>query len=72
MVLTSSPVLSDRRLAVRPVGAQRANATRLAPITFRTELTSVVLPTPGPPVMTSTFDRSAVGVRPKPPCSACG
>ncbi len=50
---------SDRRLAARPVGAHRANSTRLAPITFRTELTSVVLPTPGPPVMTSTVDRNA-------------
>ena len=59
MVLASRPVLSDRRLAARPVGAHSASSTRLAPITLRTELTRVVLPTPGPPVITSTLDASA-------------
>ena len=45
----------DSRLAARPVGAARAIATPLAPRICRIALTSVVLPTPGPPVMTSTF-----------------
>src|SRR5262249_55814856 len=49
MVFASSPVLSDRRLAARPVGAQSAIAAGLAPKNFRSEVTSGVLPTPGPP-----------------------
>lgn len=59
MVLGSSPVLSDRRLAARPVGAQSATSTPLARSTRRTEFTRVVLPTPGPPVMTRTLERVA-------------
>jgi hypothetical protein len=61
------------RLAARPVGAARATSTPLATSTFRIEFTSVVLPTPGPPVTTSTFERSAspsasrwLGARPSP------
>ena len=59
MVRASSPVLSARRVAARPVGAHSATATPLAPSTFRIEFTSVVLPTPGPPVITSALDRTA-------------
>ena len=59
MVLASMPVLSDKRFAARPVGAQRTIATALASRIFKSEFTSVVLPTPGPPVITSTFEPSA-------------
>ena len=52
-------MLSDSRLAARPVGAQSAIATVLASRIFRIELTRVVLPTPGPPVITSTLDTRA-------------
>src|SRR5262245_56105697 len=55
MVLASRPVLSDSRLAARPVGAHSATWTCLAIRIFRTELINVVLPTPGPPVITSTL-----------------
>src|ERR671929_158021 len=58
MVFASSPVLSDRRLAARPVGAHSAMFTALARRIVRIVLTRVVLPTPGPPVITSTFDAS--------------
>jgi hypothetical protein len=46
-------------LAARPVGAQSAIAAVFAPRILRIELTSVVLPTPGPPVITTTFEPSA-------------
>ncbi len=59
MVRPSSPVLSVSRLAARPVGAHSATCTPLAPSTFRMEFTRVVLPTPGPPVITSTLLRTA-------------
>ena len=59
MVLASRPVLSLSRLAARPVGAASAILMPLAPSTLRIELISVVLPTPGPPVMTRTFDTRA-------------
>ena len=59
MVFASQAVLSDSRFAARPVGAARATFTPLTTRIFRIELTRVVLPTPGPPVMTRTFDRSA-------------
>src|ERR1700704_4920367 len=52
MVFASSPVLSGNRLAARPVGAHSATRTCLAISTFKIELTRVVLPTPGPPVIT--------------------
>src|ERR1700744_4847371 len=51
MVFASSPVLSDNRFDARPVGAQSATRTCLAIRIFRIELTRVVLPTPGPPVL---------------------
>ena len=46
-------------LYARPVGAQSVTATDLAPRILRIELTKVVLPTPGPPVTTSTWVASA-------------
>ena len=59
MVLASMPVASVMRLAARPVGAQRRSFVPLAERMRRIEFTMVVLPTPGPPVMTSTLERSA-------------
>ena len=59
MVLASKPVASVMRLAARPVGAQSSRLTLFAARMRRIELTIVVLPTPGPPVMTSTFDSNA-------------
>ena len=59
MVFASMPVLSDKRFAARPVGAQSAMVTVLALTIFSSELTRVVLPTPGPPVMTITLETSA-------------
>ena len=56
MVLASNPVASVIRLAARPVGAQSSRFTPLAARMRRMALTMVVLPTPGPPVMTRTFD----------------
>ena len=60
IVFASNPVLSERRLAARPVGAPSAIETFLAIRILRIELTSVVLPTPGPPVITRTLETSAV------------
>ena len=45
IVFASKPVLSDNRLAARPVGAHSATRTCLAISTFRIELTRVVFPT---------------------------
>src|SRR4051812_28976200 len=59
MVLASNPVASVMRLAARPVGAHSNRLTPLAARMRKIELTMVVLPTPGPPVMTSTFDKRA-------------
>ena len=59
MVLASMPVASVMRLAARPVGAQSRSLAPLAERMRRIEFTMVVLPTPGPPVMTSTLERSA-------------
>src|SRR6266852_2386443 len=56
MVLASNLVASVIRLAARPVGAHSDRLMPLAARMRRIELTMVVLPTPGPPVMTSTFD----------------
>jgi hypothetical protein len=52
-------VASVMRLAARPVGAHGNRLTPLAARTRKIELTMVVLPTPGPPVMTSSFDKRA-------------
>jgi hypothetical protein len=59
MVFASSPVDSARRFAARPVGAQSSGLTPLPVMIVRIELTSVVLPTPGPPVITRSFAASA-------------
>ena len=55
MVLASMPDSSAMRLAARPVGAHSRMRSFFAASTFTSERTSVVLPTPGPPVMTSTL-----------------
>jgi len=47
------------RLAARPVGAHSDRLIPFAARMRRIELTMVVLPTPGPPVITSTFDKRA-------------
>ena len=54
MVFASKPVVSVSRFAARPVGAHSKHFTPLARRIIRIEFTSVVLPTPGPPVMTTT------------------
>jgi hypothetical protein len=59
MVLASMPVASVMRLAARPVGAQSRSFTPFAARMRRIEFTMVVLPTPGPPVITMSFERSA-------------
>ena len=59
MVLASKPVASVMRLAARPVGAHSNRLTPLAARMRKIELTMVVLPTPGPPVMTRTLDSRA-------------
>jgi hypothetical protein len=59
MVLASSPVDSERRLAARPVGAHSSGLTPLTVMMVRIEFTKVVLPTPGPPVITSNLEDSA-------------
>ncbi|GJE43579.1 hypothetical protein AEGHOMDF_2758 [Methylobacterium soli] len=58
MVLAASPVCSVMRLAARPVEAASSTCT---PFAFRmrsTESRVLVLPTPGPPVMTQSFEPS--------------
>ena len=58
MVLASMPVLSDRRLAARPGRrAQQRLHGLCAQSTRRMAFSSVVLPTPGPPVMTTSLRR---------------
>ncbi len=54
MVFASSPVVSVSRFAALPVGAQSRHFTFLARRIRRIELTRVVFPTPGPPVMMAT------------------
>ena len=54
IVFASKPVVSVSRFAARPVGAHSRHFTPLARRIIRMEFTSVVLPTPGPPVMTTT------------------
>jgi hypothetical protein len=57
-VVIATPHLPDP-IAARPGGAQSAIRTPLAARIFRIALTTVVLPTPGPPVTTSTSLASA-------------
>src|SRR5262245_34260978 len=56
MVLASKPVASVMRFAARPVGAHSRRPVPFAARMRRIALTMVVLPTPGPPVMTSEPD----------------
>ena len=58
MVLASIPVCSVMRLAARPVGAASATRTPLATSRRKMVSSSVVLPTPGPPVTTATLEPS--------------
>ena len=59
IVLASMPVVSVSRFAARPVGAHNRHFTFFALRMVKMELTKVVLPTPGPPVMTTTrFSRT--------------
>ena len=55
MVLASSPVDSANRLAARPVGALSSMRTPLARRIRRILFTTVVFPTPGPPVIIVAF-----------------
>ena len=59
MVHASRLVASLIRLAARPVGAHSSSRTPLAARMRRIALTMVVLPTPGPPVMTMTLASKA-------------
>jgi hypothetical protein len=61
MVRAGWPVASESRLAARPVGAQRRHSTPLARRMSRRARIRVVLPTPGPPVMTSSRWRGRGG-----------
>ena len=64
-VVASAPVASLMRLAARPVGAARRTSTFARASTARMARTIVVLPTPGPPVTTSTerFAASSTALR---------
>src|SRR5262245_33959204 len=62
MVLASSPVVSVRRLAARPVGAHSSTSIFFALRIWRILVTIVVFPTPGPPVITVTLLWSAVAM----------
>ena len=55
MVLAVRSVVSAKRFAARPVGAVSTHFISLAAKISRMLRTSVVLPTPGPPVMTSSL-----------------
>src|SRR2546426_3499867 len=54
----SRPVASPRCLAARPVGAQSSTRAPFAARMRRIAVMIVVLPTPGPPVTTRTFETS--------------
>ena len=53
MVLASRPVASPMRLAARPVGAHRAYSVPISSKRVITKRKMVVLPVPGPPVITN-------------------
>src|SRR5277367_7067890 len=56
MVLASKPVASVILFAARPVGAHSRRLVPFAARMRRMALMMVVLPTPGPPVITTTLD----------------
>lgn len=56
------PVHSNNLLAALPVGAASKMFNFLALRILRIELTKVVLPTPGPPVITITLEVSATSI----------
>ena len=59
IVFASMPVVSVSLFAARPVGAHCRHFTFFALRIVRMELTNVVFPTPGPPVMITTrFSRT--------------
>ena len=59
IVFASKPVVSVSLFAALPVGAHSMHFTPLARRIIRIEFTSVVFPTPGPPVTTTTrFERT--------------
>ena len=55
-----SPVVSDIRFAARPVGAASTMLSFAADARRTISETTVVLPTPGPPVMIENADAPAV------------
>ena len=57
-VAAGRPVVSDSRLAARPVGAASATCRPACDRICTIPRTMVVLPTPGPPVITTTWLRS--------------
>jgi len=59
MVNASCCVASSILFAARPVGAASFTESRPLENSSRTALTSVVFPTPGPPVITSTPELAA-------------
>ena len=59
MVRASMPVDSESLLAALPVGAQRVMRRLFARRIVRMLFTSVVFPTPGPPVITITLTERA-------------
>ena len=54
-MLAAAPEASAKRWAARPVGEARQRRARLALTMSTTARRIVVLPVPGPPVMTETF-----------------
>ena len=69
MVLASWPVASVMRLAARPVGAARETVRPAPCIRRMMQLMTVVLPVPGPPVMTTTGDSAAMRMAARWPAS---
>ena len=60
MVFASRPVCSVMRLAARPVGAASSTPAPAASSMRRSASSVLVLPTPGPPVITATLALSSV------------
>ena len=60
MVRASCPVASVMRLAALPVGAASATVSPARLSSRMMQLITVVLPVPGPPVMTTTGEVAAI------------